>query len=340
MVYKIKMKRKSLFYTVNLIIPTFLISFLSVCVFYLPTDDGEKITLSLSILFALVVFFLLISKIIPPTSIVVPLISKYLVFTFIMNILSVFNTCIVISLYYQKNKIEFLHPWIQFIFLKLLPSIMFMRRKPKRKIITNKYAKAYDQLILKKNLKQKEKEEEERQQRQFKNNKFNSYQDLILSDRNSNANKLLVKVPHSKHAPSPKQQPISIDILNKRSNLYNLEKFKKTCYNDDNFSLNSNHYAYDKYYYESMRRNDNIRRAISNQNVMKTLNDAIKEKRPNDTVIKTCKSIEYIGNIIKAKAEIDEVIFNTLLHLYFKFNSFQVSKLKDKRRLEIYSINI
>ena len=53
MIYKIKMKRKSLFYTVNIIIPTFLISILSVCVFYLPTDDGEKITLSLSVLFAL-----------------------------------------------------------------------------------------------------------------------------------------------------------------------------------------------------------------------------------------------------------------------------------------------
>lgn len=53
MVYRIKMRRKSLFYTVNIIIPTFLISFLSVCVFYLPTDDGEKITLSLGMLFAL-----------------------------------------------------------------------------------------------------------------------------------------------------------------------------------------------------------------------------------------------------------------------------------------------
>ena len=60
MAYKIVMKRKSLFYIVNLIIPTFLISSLTVCVFYLPTGDGEKITLSLSLLFALVVFFLLI----------------------------------------------------------------------------------------------------------------------------------------------------------------------------------------------------------------------------------------------------------------------------------------
>ena len=53
MVYYIKMQRKSLFYVINLIVPTFLLSFLTVCVFYLPTGDGEKITLSLGILFAL-----------------------------------------------------------------------------------------------------------------------------------------------------------------------------------------------------------------------------------------------------------------------------------------------
>lgn len=53
MIYKIKMNRKSLFYVANLIIPTFLISFLTVVVFFLPTNDGEKITLSLGLLFAL-----------------------------------------------------------------------------------------------------------------------------------------------------------------------------------------------------------------------------------------------------------------------------------------------
>ena len=128
MVYRIKMRRKSLFYVVNIIIPTFLISFLSVCVFYLPTDDGEKITLSLSILFALVVFFLLISKIIPPTSIVVPLISKYLLFTFIMNILSVLNTCIVIGFYFKELQLDLMPPWFRFLFLRLLPSLLFIKR--------------------------------------------------------------------------------------------------------------------------------------------------------------------------------------------------------------------
>ena len=80
--FTLKIRRKTLFYTVNLIIPCVLISFLSVCVFYLPADAGEKMTMCISILLALVVFLLLVSKILPPTSINVPLIAKYLLFTF------------------------------------------------------------------------------------------------------------------------------------------------------------------------------------------------------------------------------------------------------------------
>merc|ERR1712218_125415 len=56
--FNITMRRKTLFYTVNLIIPCMGISFLTVLVFYLPSDSGEKVSLSISILLSLTVFFL------------------------------------------------------------------------------------------------------------------------------------------------------------------------------------------------------------------------------------------------------------------------------------------
>ena len=43
--FNITMRRKTLFYTVNLIIPCMGISFLTVLVFYLPSDSGEKVTI-------------------------------------------------------------------------------------------------------------------------------------------------------------------------------------------------------------------------------------------------------------------------------------------------------
>jgi len=46
--FNITMRRKTLFYTVNLIIPCMGISFLTVLVFYLPSDSGEKVVKGLS----------------------------------------------------------------------------------------------------------------------------------------------------------------------------------------------------------------------------------------------------------------------------------------------------
>ena len=51
----------------------------------------------ISILLSLVVFLLLVSKILPPTSLVLPLIAKYLLFTFIMNTVSILVTVVIIN---------------------------------------------------------------------------------------------------------------------------------------------------------------------------------------------------------------------------------------------------
>lgn len=60
--YYLQLRRKPLFYTVNLVFPCVGISFLTILVFYLPSDSGEKVTLCISILVALTIFFLLLVK--------------------------------------------------------------------------------------------------------------------------------------------------------------------------------------------------------------------------------------------------------------------------------------
>lgn len=99
--FNITMRRKTLFYTVNLIIPCVGISFLTVLVFYLPSDSGEKVTLCISILVSLTVFFLLLAEIIPPTSLAVPLLGKYLLFTMILVTLSISVTVGVLNVHFR-----------------------------------------------------------------------------------------------------------------------------------------------------------------------------------------------------------------------------------------------
>ena len=128
MVFSLQIRRKTLFYTVNLIIPCVLISFLSVCVFFLPADAGEKVTMCISILLALVVFLLLVSKILPPTSLNIPLIANYLLFTFLLNVLTIFMTVIVINWNFRTPRTHKMPHWVRLIFLNYLPRILLMTR--------------------------------------------------------------------------------------------------------------------------------------------------------------------------------------------------------------------
>lgn len=108
-VFNLTLRRKTLFYTVNLIIPCVGISFLSVLVFYLPSDSGEKISLCISILLSLTVFFLLLAEIIPPTSLTVPLLGKYLLFTMMLVTLSVVVTIAVLNVNFRYVSARFLN---------------------------------------------------------------------------------------------------------------------------------------------------------------------------------------------------------------------------------------
>ena len=126
--FNITMRRKTLFHTLNLIIPCVSISFLTVLVFYLPSDSGEKITLCISILLSLTVFILLLADIIPPTSLVVPLVGKYLLFTMILVTLSIIVTVIVLNVHFRSPSTHKMSPWIQRVFLSILPRLLLMQR--------------------------------------------------------------------------------------------------------------------------------------------------------------------------------------------------------------------
>ena len=124
----LKLRRKPLFYTVNMIVPCVLISFMSICVFYLPADAGEKMTMCISTLLAMVVYFVLLITILPPSSKNVPLIAKYLLFTFMINILSLFNTVVVVNWSFRTPRTHRLSKWIRKVFVDILPVVLWMDR--------------------------------------------------------------------------------------------------------------------------------------------------------------------------------------------------------------------
>ena len=69
-------RRRILYYVLNIIFPCFWLNVLSVLTFCLPPDAGEKITLSITVLLSYSVFMLLVAESMPPTSEFVPLIGR------------------------------------------------------------------------------------------------------------------------------------------------------------------------------------------------------------------------------------------------------------------------
>uniref|UniRef100_A0A8I3NJK6 Cholinergic receptor nicotinic alpha 2 subunit n=2 Tax=Canis lupus familiaris TaxID=9615 RepID=A0A8I3NJK6_CANLF len=126
--YYFVIRRLPLFYTINLIIPCLLISCLTVLVFYLPSDCGEKITLCISVLLSLTVFLLLITDIIPSTSLVIPLIGEYLLFTMIFVTLSIVITVFVLNVHHRSPSTHTMPRWVRVAFLGCVPRWLLMNR--------------------------------------------------------------------------------------------------------------------------------------------------------------------------------------------------------------------
>ncbi|XP_066576684.1 neuronal acetylcholine receptor subunit beta-3a [Amia ocellicauda] len=126
--YSFILKRLPLFYTLFLIIPCLGLSFLTVLVFYLPSDEGEKLSLSTSVLVSLTVFLLVIEEIIPSSSKVIPLIGEYLLFIMIFVTLSIIVTVFVINVHHRSSATYHpMSPWVKNLFLQRLPKLLCMR---------------------------------------------------------------------------------------------------------------------------------------------------------------------------------------------------------------------
>ena len=70
--------RRYLYYVLNIIMPCGLLSLINLVVFILPTECGEKISLGITNLLALILSQQVIAGIMPPTSDKSPLICEYI----------------------------------------------------------------------------------------------------------------------------------------------------------------------------------------------------------------------------------------------------------------------
>ncbi|XP_074523221.1 neuronal acetylcholine receptor subunit alpha-7-like [Halichoeres trimaculatus] len=126
--FTLVMRRRTLYYGLNLLIPCVLISTLALLVFLLPADSGEKISLGITVLLSLTVFMLLVAEIMPATSDSVPLIAQYFATTMVIVGLSVIATVLVLQYHHHDPDGGKMPKWTRVFLLDWCAWFLRMKR--------------------------------------------------------------------------------------------------------------------------------------------------------------------------------------------------------------------
>ncbi|CAJ0944425.1 unnamed protein product, partial [Mesorhabditis belari] len=125
--YTLILRRKAIFFTVMLTIPSMLITNMTPFVFLIPPIE-HKMTFSISVFVAFSVFYLVLTQIIPPTSLVLPLIGKYLLFTLIMIFCCIIISVVNINIYRRQAFASEMSDWQRWLFVRTLPKYLRLKQ--------------------------------------------------------------------------------------------------------------------------------------------------------------------------------------------------------------------
>ncbi|KAE9551715.1 hypothetical protein FO519_005079 [Halicephalobus sp. NKZ332] len=126
--FDLHLRRKSIYYGMNWIIPSVLISLSNILGFTLPPECGEKITLQITNLLSVTVFLGMVSDVTPPTSESVPVIAAFFSVSMLILGVSIFFTILVINVFFRSPKTHKMSPKTRKIFLEWLPWLLMMQR--------------------------------------------------------------------------------------------------------------------------------------------------------------------------------------------------------------------
>ncbi|XP_031566330.1 neuronal acetylcholine receptor subunit alpha-10-like isoform X2 [Actinia tenebrosa] len=129
--YYIHVRRKVLFYLSNLILPSIVLTILTVFSFYLPPESGERVSLVITILLGLTVFMLVFTESVPNTSEVIPLIAKYTIIVMSEVGISLLVTCFVMRTYHKGHQKD-VPNWVRFWVIKVLAPILRVKQAQKQ----------------------------------------------------------------------------------------------------------------------------------------------------------------------------------------------------------------
>ncbi|OAF65326.1 Acetylcholine receptor subunit beta [Intoshia linei] len=124
--FYIKLQRVAEFYSFILVLPSVLLSSLTLVVFWLPPDSPAKMVLGINVFLAFFVLLLLLADSIPPATEKIPLIGAYFALNMILITLSSFLSVIIINIYYRGDNDARVPYILRKIFINFLAKILLV----------------------------------------------------------------------------------------------------------------------------------------------------------------------------------------------------------------------
>ncbi|CAG9540201.1 unnamed protein product [Cercopithifilaria johnstoni] len=126
--FYLHIRRRSLYYGFNLIMPCILTTMMTLLGFTLPPDAGEKITLQITVLLSICFFLSVVSEMSPPTSEAVPLLGIFFSCCMIVVTASTVFTVYVLNLHYRTSETHEMSTLTKTLLLYWLPYLLRINR--------------------------------------------------------------------------------------------------------------------------------------------------------------------------------------------------------------------
>ncbi|KAK2160315.1 hypothetical protein LSH36_136g05020 [Paralvinella palmiformis] len=125
--FYITLRRKHLYYVINLVIPCMSMNILTIVAFYLPSSSGEKIGITISVFLSLSLFQLVLFDLTPSSSLSLPLIGKYIMVTSFLVTLSVMSNAMILNMNHRMSSTHEMSAFIRWLFLGVLSRLLYLR---------------------------------------------------------------------------------------------------------------------------------------------------------------------------------------------------------------------
>ncbi|KAF7261113.1 hypothetical protein EG68_01838 [Paragonimus skrjabini miyazakii] len=130
LMFELIIERQPAYYNYLLILPCFLLSSLTLVVFWLPPENPAKMVLGMNIFVAFFLLLLLLKSSIPSASSSFPLIGNYYCANMTLVTLSTFLCLIVVNLHYRGDRRNEVPPWLRKLAIQHGARLLFVNVAP------------------------------------------------------------------------------------------------------------------------------------------------------------------------------------------------------------------